>query len=100
MHGVQTIHPSSRALSLAALKARAKMTNLFEENRAKWTMAARKAFEYVKGKIRKAFNYVKSKTKSDHPWWFVVLFCVVIFLGVAAVVLVDLLFTARALSVR
>ena len=72
---------------------------IFEENRAKWTEAARKTFEYVKGKIRKAFEYVKGKNKSDYPWWFALLFGVVIFLAVAAVVLIDLLFTARALSV-
>jgi len=75
------------------------MTKLSEENRAKRTVAARKAFEYVKGKIRKALNYVKGN-KADYPWWFALLFGVVVFLAVAAVVLIDLLFTARALNVK
>jgi hypothetical protein len=101
----------------------AKMTKFFEENRAKWTAAARKAYEYVKGNLPKgstvrrdgdakfltrfriaAFRYLTtslSHAKSDHgPWWFAPLFCAGIFLAVAAVVLIDLLFSAHMLSVE
>jgi hypothetical protein len=97
------------------------MTNFFEENRAKWTAAARKAYEYVKENLPKgstvrrdevakflarfriaAFRYLTtSHDKSDHGrWWLAPLFCAAIFLAVAAVVLADLLFSAHMLSVE
>jgi hypothetical protein len=52
-----------------SLLCAAKMTNFFEENRAKWTAAARKAYEYVKGNLPKRSTVRRDEDAKFLTWF-------------------------------